>query len=195
MKCFVDISLSLDGFTAGDVINVEQPLGYRGELLHEWFFSGKTPEAIRMQEYVVNRTGAVIAGNGTYAPAIPVAWNKQSPFKVPCIVLCHQQPAFTVSGFLYETGGIKAALERAVDIAGDKDVWIMGGANVIQQFIAAGWVDELHLHVVPVLLGKGRRLLEHIDPSAFGFRLVEKAFASEVVHLRYFKVVDHDEPD
>ena len=111
---------------------------------------------------LINNTDAVITGNHTYRTAIDEAWAGPSPFDAPAFVICHVQPVKKVEGFIYVTAGIHEALHLARQTSGEKNVWIMGGANIIQQYLGAELVDELHLHIAPVLLKQGTRLFENI---------------------------------
>jgi dihydrofolate reductase len=157
----VDISMSLDGFIAGANVSRENPLGDGGEQLHEWFFGKMTPvdEAI-MDDHKAS-TGAVIVGGRTYKDAIDDGWNGENPFHVPPFVVLHALPARMVEGFTFVTDGIESALVQAKVVADTKNVWIMGGANLIQQYLASGLIDEIHLHIAPILLGRGIRLFDH----------------------------------
>ena len=111
---------------------------------------------------IMNSTGAVITGNHTYTTAIDDAWAGASPFDAPAFVVCHSAPAKKITGFVYVTEGFAATLQLAKQTAGEKNVWIMGGANIIQQYLDAGALDELHLHIAPLLLKQGTRLFENI---------------------------------
>ena len=165
-KTFAEITMSLDGFIAGPGISNRQPMGANGDKLHEWLFAKATNADKQWMDELLKTTGAVITGNYTYATAIDEAWGGSSPFIVPAFVLCHVAPSNPVEGFTYITGGINEALDLAKKTAGEKNVWIMGGANIIQQYIKAGLVDELRIHIAPVLLMQGTRLFDNtgIDP-------------------------------
>jgi dihydrofolate reductase len=158
--------MSLDGYIAGPGISNQQPLGAKGELLHEWLFTKSTPADKQWLDELLQTTGAVITGNHTYATAINEAWGGGSPFNSPAFVLCHKVPSKQVNGFTYITGGIHEALRLAKEAAGEKNIWIMGGANIIQQYIKEGLADELRIHIAPVLLMQGTRLFDNtgIDP-------------------------------
>jgi dihydrofolate reductase len=164
-KVIAEITLSIDGFIAGPGISKELPMGENGPLLHEWIFDKATDADRKWLEELTNNAGAVICGHRTYATAIEDAWEGANPFSVPTFVVCHAAPAQAVEGFVYITAGIEPALQQARQTAGDKNVWIMGGASIIQQYLKANAVDELRLHVAPVLLGSGTRLFTDNDPQ------------------------------
>jgi dihydrofolate reductase len=165
-KVIAEITMSLDGFIAGPGISSKEPMGTNGQRLHEWIFNKATDTDKAMIAEIMNSAGAVITGNHTYSTAIDEAWAGASPFDAPAFVLCHTIPPKKIKGFTYVTGGILEALNLSRKIAGEKDKWIMGGANVIQQYINAGLIDELRLHIAPILLMKGTRLFDNggIEP-------------------------------
>jgi dihydrofolate reductase len=162
-KVIAEITMSLDGFIAGPGISSKDPIGRNGERLHEWIFNKATETDKAMIAELKKSIGAVITGNHTYGTAIDTdkAWAGTSPFDVPAFVVCHTAPAKKVEGFVYVTGGIVETLELARQTAGEKNVWIMGGANIIQQYLCARLIDELHLHIAPILLMQGTRLFEN----------------------------------
>ena len=134
-KIFAEITMSLDGFIAGPGVSNQQPMGANGDKLHEWIFGKATDADKRWMDELLQTTGAVITGNHTYITAIDEAWGGGSPFIVPAFVLCHVVPSKQVAGFSYITGGIREALKQAKETAGEKNIWIMGGASIIQQYI------------------------------------------------------------
>jgi len=202
------ISISLDGYVAGPHQSVENPLGEGGEALHEWVIELELFRAAHgMQGGTVNAStpileeelanvGAEIMGRGKFGPpaggpwgADPWRgwWGDDPPFHKPVFVLTHHpREPLTLSDttFTFVTDGIESALEQATQAARGKDVILGGGADVINQYLAAGLVDELELHVAPVLLGGGARLFEDVDP---GVRLeqLRAIDASGVSHLKY----------
>jgi dihydrofolate reductase len=161
-KVVLDITMSLDGFIAGPDISRENPLGKGGERLHNWLFKEKTKQDEVILNEVVETSGAVITGGRTYTTAIEDAWGGTSPFAVPAFVLSSKEPEIKVKGFTFCKDGIVDALSKSKKAAGDKNVWVMGGASTIQQFLKAGLFDEFHLHIVPVLFVRGTRLFDHI---------------------------------
>lgn len=184
-KLVVDITISLDGFIAGPGISNTQPMGKNGDLLHRWMFRNKTEQDTKILSEFVETTGAVVLGNHMYSTAIDIAWNGVTPFSSPAIVVCHKQPAKKVEGFVYVTTGLNDALEHARKLAGDKDIWIIGGANIIQQFFTAGLVDILHLHIAPVLLNQGTRLFEGIGMETLQLIRTSVRETPGAVHINY----------
>jgi dihydrofolate reductase len=182
-KVIAEITMSIDGFIAGPAISKEQPMGENGPLLHEWIFDKATDDDREWLEELTNNAGAVICGHHTYDTAIDDAWEGANPFAVPTLVVCHAAPAQAVEGFVYVTGGIEPALEQARQIAGNKNVWIMGGASIIQQYLKAGLVDELRLHIAPVLLGRGTRLFDDKDEQVTVVESVSISKTPGAVHL------------
>jgi dihydrofolate reductase len=183
-----DISMSLDGFVAGPEPSLEQPLGERGERLHEWVFrlkswrephglpGGETGPDDDVVAESVRATGAVVMGRRMFSggagpweddPNADGWWGDDPPFHVAVFVLTHHaRETVTKQGgtsFTFVTDGIEAALEQARAAAGSKDVHVGGGASVIRQYLKAGLLDELQVHVVPVLLGGGVRLFDGLD--------------------------------
>jgi dihydrofolate reductase len=200
------ISISLDGYVAGPNPTLENPLGEGGERLHEWALAteswrrrhGYADGARNADSEVVERVsegvGATIMGRNMFGPG-PGEWDESwrgwwgedPPFRMPVYVLTHhpREPLEMQGGttFHFVTDGIEAALERARAAAGDRDVMIAGGAKAIQQYLAAGLLDELYLHIVPILLGAGERLLENVgDPT---LEPVEVVASPAVTHVRY----------
>jgi dihydrofolate reductase len=208
----LDISMSLDGFVAGPNQTLEQPLGQGGERLHEWAFAvasfremhglpgGETNVDNEVVEEALRNTGATVMGRRMFSggegpweddPNADAWWGDDPPFHHSVFVLTHHaREAVTKLGgttFTFVTDGIEAALEQARAAAGDKDVAVGGGGNVAQQYLRAGLLDELQLHVVPVLLGDGVRLFEDHLASAPGelecTRVIESPTGA--THLRY----------
>jgi dihydrofolate reductase len=203
----VHISVSADGYVAGPNQSEENPLGEAGERLHDWVVAlrawraphglegGEVNASNAVVEEAQANVGAEIMGRGKFGGG-PGPWGEDPwrgwwgedpPFHMPVFVLTHhQREPLTLSDttFTFVTGGIEAALEQAHAAAGEKDVLIGGGADVINQYLAAGHVDELELHVVPLLLGGGARLFEGIGPDLEleQIRVVE---APGVAHLKY----------
>jgi dihydrofolate reductase len=160
-KIVSSITMSLDGFIAGQNITSALPLGENGLLLHNWIFSEATEADKKILSDLVENSGAVILGSRTYHTAIEGAWGGQSPFASPSFVLVNATPVVEKPGFTYVRDGVRAALNQAQQVAQGKDVWVMGGAHVIQQFISENLLDELHIHIVPILLGRGTPLFSH----------------------------------
>jgi dihydrofolate reductase len=160
-KVFLNITMSLDGYVAGSNITEATPMGKGGERLHDWLFDGMTERDDEIVKSTFETSGAVIVGGRTYTLAIKDAWGGKTPFSVPAFVVIEKVPEFVVDGFTFVTDGIESALRQAREAAGDKNVWVMGGANIAQQYIKAGLLDELQITIAPMLLGEGLRLFEH----------------------------------
>jgi dihydrofolate reductase len=187
-KVKFDISMSLDGYVAGPNPSVEDPLGEGGERLHEWAFGlaswreshgesgGETGTVDDLVRESLAANGAVIMGRNMFGGGKgPWGddpwqgwWGEEPPFGMPVFVLTHHEREPLVKGettFTFATDGIGPALEQAAAAAGDKYVQVSGGADVGQQYLRAGLLDELHLHVAPVLLGGGTRLFDGGGPG------------------------------
>lgn len=175
-KVTADISVSLDGFIAGPNDGVDNPLGDGGERLHEWVFGlaswraphglpgGETNRDDEILEESIRDTGAVVLGRRMFDNA--KGWGDDPPFHVPVFVLTHEaRDDLAKDGgttFTFVNDGVESALAQARVAAGDKNVAVGGGASTIQQFLRAGLLDELQIHVVPVLLGGGVRLFDGV---------------------------------
>jgi dihydrofolate reductase len=207
-KVRAHISSSLDGYVAGPNQSEENPLGEGGEELHDWVVelkawrephgreSGEENASTPIVEEEKADVGAEIMGRGMFGPPAGGPWGDDSwqgwwgddpPFHMPVFVLTHHERGpLTLSDttFTFVTEGIESALEQAREAADGKDVFIGGGGETINEYLAAGLVDEVELHVVPILLGSGSRLFEGIgsDLKLEQLRAVE---APGVTHLKY----------
>jgi dihydrofolate reductase len=206
------ISISLDGFVAGPRQSVDNPLGIGGMRLHEWVFplavwrethglpGGEANESSRVLEESLANIGATIMGRnmfgghpGPWDAGKPWNgwWGANPPFHHPVFVLTHHaREPLTLEGgttFTFVTGGIKPALEQARRAARGKDVALAGGAKAAQQYLAAGLVDEMELHLAPTLLGSGERLFEKVGDDLHGLKLVRTVAAPSVTHLKFAK--------
>jgi dihydrofolate reductase len=212
-KLKFQVSVSLDGFLAGPDQSVENPLGVGGMQLHEWVFpleafrrmhggeGGEVNASTPVVEEAFANVGAVLMGRNMFGggpgpwrqdPPWNGWWGEDPPYHMPVFVLTHHpRPPLAMQGgttFYFVTDGIESALDQARKAATGKDVTIGGGANAIQQYLAAGLVDEMDLHVAPVLLGAGERLLDNLGPAAPRFEQVRVIEAPGVVHLKYRRV-------
>lgn len=200
--------MSLDGFIAGPNQGREQPLGVGGDRLHEWAFplrafkemhgqeGGEVNDSNAIIESAFKDIGASIMGRNMFGGS-PGPWDARQPwngwwgdkppFGQPVYVLTHhpRQPLAFDNGttFTFVTGGIQSALEQARQAAGKKDIGLGGGANVAQQFLAAGLVDEMLISLVPILLGSGERLFDRVGTDLCGLELARTVPAPGVVHL------------
>ena len=204
-----NITMSLDGYAAGPNQSAAHPLGAGGEKLHEWAFATRTFRAVHgmeggatgpdddiAAEYFQN-IGATIMGRhmfgGGDGPWGDNPWNgwwgEDPPFRMPVFVLTHQarNPLEMKGGttFHFVTDGIEATLDRAKEASRGKDVTLGGGANVAQQYLKAGLIDEMEIHVVPVLLGSGTRLFDNTDGQQTDYECIRVVSSPTVSHYKY----------
>jgi dihydrofolate reductase len=184
-KVVVSITMSVDGFSAGPNISKDSPLGKEGESLHDWMFVNKTEADTILMTELVDSMGAVIVGSRTYVTAIEEAWSGVTPFKIPAFVVCHEIPQTVAPGFTFVTDGIESALAKAREVAGNKNIWVMGGANIIQQYLNAKLVDILQIHIASFFFVKGTRLFEHIDLAKTELRKTGVIDTPGAVHITY----------
>jgi len=209
-KVTCEISMSLDGYVAGPNPTLEQPLGEGGEGLHEWVIrlaswrenhgleGGEVNADSELLARSIAKTGAVIMGRRMFSggsgpweddPNADGWWGDDPPFHGPVFVLTHHaRETVTKQGgttYTFVTEGVEAAFALARAAAGDKDVSVAGGANAIQQCLRAGLVDELMLHVVPVLLGGGVRLFEELGTDGIEIEGAGVIESPTVTHLSY----------
>jgi dihydrofolate reductase len=201
-------SISLDGFTAGKNQSLENPIGEGGIRLHEWMFETaawarmqslpprqETPDSAIVEELASNPgVGAYImgrhmfgGGEGAWDESWRGWWGENPPYHRPVFVLTsHARSPLEMEGgttFYFVTDGAESALRQAQSASAGKDVQIAGGANTIQQFLRMGALEELHLHLVPVVLGAGERLLEGVGDVRF--TPVTVVASPAVTHIRY----------
>jgi dihydrofolate reductase len=183
------MSMSLDGFVAGDEVSVEQPMGVGGERLHRWLFGDRgdprdTEVAAGM--FAPATTGAVIMGRRTFDVG-EAPWGDDGTFHLPCFVVTHRPAGTLVKGptsFTFVTDGIQAALAQARAVAGDRAVNLMG-AQTVQQFLRAGLLDEIQINLVPVLLGAGARLFDHLGTAPIELERTRLVGSPTMTHLTY----------
>jgi dihydrofolate reductase len=204
-----DIAMSLDGFIAGPNQSEEDPLGEGGMQLHEWAFElaawrephglegGEVNASTGVVEESLQNVGATVMGRNMFGGgAGPWGddpwdgwWGDDPPFHTPVFVITHhaREPLVKAGGttFTFVTDGIESALAQARDAAGGKDVSLGGGADVAQQFLRAGLIDEMQIHLVPVLLRDGARLFDGLEDAEIGLELVRAVDAPGVTHLTY----------
>lgn len=183
----IDISMSLDGYVTASGSRPDVPMGDGGERLHTWAFG----EEDRNRELMANAgaLGALIAGRTTYDQSV-LWWGADvptGPARRPLVVVTHEVPTDVPADSVYTfvTGGVEAALVEARRLAGTADVAVMGGAQIAQQFIRAGLVDEISIHVVPVLFGGGKRLFEHLGDQHVVLERPSVVETDSATHLRY----------
>ena len=178
----IDMSMSLDGYIAAPNDNPEQGLGEDGMRLHNWAFDDPS---VFEQVFgnLVEETGAVIMGRRSYDNSIE-AWGGKGPLgDVPCLVVTHRPFETPTPVFTVVTEGIESALAQAREAAGEKRIGLMG-ANLDQQFLAAGLVDEIRIHLIDVLLGGGRRLFD-VLPERVELEQTGVSQTDGVTHLEY----------
>jgi dihydrofolate reductase len=201
-------SISIDGYGAGPDQTREEPLGRGGEALHEWMFGTRTFREMQRQEggsaddanerfarRSMEGMGAWILGRNMFAPSRGPWpddgwkgwWGESPPYHVPTFVLTHHaRPPIEMKGgttFIFVTEGIGRALDMAREAAGGRDVRIGGGVSTVRQYLAAGAIDEMHLAISPIALGRGESLLAGIDLPALGFRVAEHAAGEGAMHV------------
>jgi dihydrofolate reductase len=209
-KLTFGISMSLDGFIAGPNQTLEEGLGRGGEKLHEWAFAatawrkshgmsgGENNADSDVIEESLRNTGATVMGRRMFSggqgpwsddPNANGWWGDEPPFHHPVFVLTHHvREPLTLQGgttFTFVNDGIESALEQAKAAAGDKDVLVGGGASVVQQYLKAGLLDEMNIHVAPVFLGDGVRLFENLGPQLREIECIRVIESPAVTHLRY----------
>jgi dihydrofolate reductase len=194
------ISVSLDGYVAGPDDGPHNPIGDGGERLHEWVVGlaswraahgragGRTGTADDIVAHAVARSGATVMGRRMFDNA-EEPWGAEPPFRHPVFVVTHRpRPPLAREGgttFTFVTDGIERALELAREAAGDRDVAIAGGADVIQQCLVAGLLDELEVHLTQVMLGGGVRLLDRPELAGLSLGLTRVVESPGVVHMRF----------
>jgi dihydrofolate reductase len=205
-----DISISADGFVAGPNQSQEEPLGEGGERLHDWVVSlgvwreahekegGEVNESTPIVEEARENVGAAVMGRNMFGP--PGGgdwgdgqwkgwWGDDPPYHYDVFVLTHHpRESLEMEGgttFHFVTDGIEPALERAKEAADGQDVMLLGGGQVVQQYLAAGLLDELELHITPVLLGGGSRVFDNLRDAGIELVQVRAVEAPGVTHLKY----------
>ena len=200
-------AISIDGYGAGPNQDLPNPLGVGGEALHEWFVKTRTFRQLFGQkggstgvddEFAArgfDNIGAWILGRNMFGPirgpwpddSWKGWWGDEPPYHTPVFVLTHHpRPPVMMSGgttFHFVSDGIHAALERAMEAAGEKDVRLGGGVATVRQYLVAGLIDEMHLAISPVLLGSGENLLAEIDAPKLGYELREHLPGTNVTHV------------
>jgi len=198
-KVAMGLSMSLDGFIAGPNDGSERPLGEGGERLFAWYSSGDTeyrlpgtemmfrvsPQSAQLLREAHSRMGALVTGRRTFD--ITGGWGGSPPLGVPTFVVTHSVPqewVYEGSPFTFVTDGVESAVEQAKAVVGDKDVAV-GAASIVQQCIRAGLLDEIHIDLVPVLLGGGVRLFDHLGTGPIELECTRVIDTPGVTHLTY----------
>ena len=187
-KVIFDISMSLDGFITGANRTPAEPLGEEGEHLHDWAFNSKDEYNRDLISQSVRTTGAVICGRRTYDDSLPF-WGADGPTgaaRLPVFVVTHHVHKESPEGGVYTfvTDGIESTLQKAKKAAGDKHVSVMGGADIGQQYIKTGLVDEVSIHLVPVLFGSGTPMFANLGETHIQLEPGQVTETPEAIHLR-----------
>jgi dihydrofolate reductase len=199
------LTMSLDGFIAGPNDGPEHPLGENGMRLFGWYEGGDaeyvvpsgemtfkvSPQSAEMLRGVFSSLGAIVTGRRTFD--ITNGWGGRHPLDVPVVVLTHTVPdgwGYEGSPFTFVTDGVQSAVEKAGELAGGKHVAV-GAASLVQQCLRAGLLDEVHVDLVPVLLGGGVRLFDNLGPEHIELERTEVIEAPDVTHMT-FRVVKED---
>ncbi len=207
-KLRFEISISLDGYAAGPNQSEENPLGEGGEELHEWviklaawreshgYEGGEVNASTPLMEESQSGVGAVIMGRNMFGGGPGTWgedpwqgwWGEEPPFHMPVFVLTHHEREPLTLGettFTFVTDGIESALAQAREAAGEDDVTIGGGANVAQQYLSAGLIDQMQLNIAPILLGDGTRLFDDDAGAGLDLEPILVVDTPDVTHLRY----------
>jgi dihydrofolate reductase len=190
-KVTSEISMSLDGFITDPNASVGSPLeGNDPGRLSDWQFDARTKtetDAAIVDELYAS-TGAVLIGKRMFDVGFE-PWGDPPPFGMPVFVVTHEEreplPMQGGTTYTFVTDGIEAALERARDAAGDKNVSVWGGANIMTQYLKAGLLDEMQIHLIPLLLGGGVRLFEDLDPEGIELRRTSSIETPGATHFRF----------
>lgn len=187
-KVTCEISMSLDGFITGPNVRVGNGMGDDGDRLHDWMFDAKTETDAAIVDEKFASTGAIVIGRRMFDVGFE-PWGDPPPFGMPVFVVTHEErEAMPMQGgttYTFVTDGIEAALELARVAAGGKDVGIWGGANIIGEYLRAGLLDEIQIHLVPVLFGDGTRLFEHLGPQRIELTKTSSIETPGATHVRY----------
>jgi dihydrofolate reductase len=208
-KLRLDITMSLDGYVAGPHQGEENPLGVGGMELHEWLFplkafrethggeGGEVNASSAVFEERRENVGATIMGRNMFGPvrgpwpdeSWQGWWGEDPPYHHPVFVLTHhpREPLEMDGGttFHFVSDGIESALAQAKDAARGRDIWLAGGASVVNQYLAVGLVDEIDVSIVPLILGAGARLFERLDGGTVKLRQIRSVDAPGVTHIKY----------
>jgi len=209
-KVFVNIALSLDGFLAPEGMSIEhwstpeyKNWGAKWASMMTWMLKskyfrekllfgsgGETGEVNDMVRHTMERSGASIMGKRMFEQG-EISWPEEAPFRTPVFVLTHEkrEPWVRPGGttFYFVNDGIESALRQAQEAAGNKDIRISGGADVIQQYLNAGVIEEFEIALAPILFGSGRRLFENLQDPLLQFDIERVVHTADATHLRYVR--------
>jgi dihydrofolate reductase len=186
-KVMLDISMSLDGFITGPNEGVGNPLGDDDGSLHEWMFAGGAAADHEVLDELYETSGAILMGRRMFDVGVE-PWGDPPPFGMPVFVLTHEprdpMPMQGGTTYTFVSTGVDDALEQAKAAAGDKNVAIFGGAGVFQGYLRAGLVDEIQIHLIPVLLHRGVRLFDQLDGELIKLEKTRAIETPAATHLR-----------
>ena len=187
-KVTSEISMSLDGFITDPNAGVGNALSDDPGRLHDWMFDAKTETDAAIVREIYESTGAVLIGKRMFDIGFE-PWGDPPPFGMPVFVVTHEErkPLHMQGGTTYTfvTDGIEAALALAGAAAGDRNVGIWGGASIMRQYLQGGLLDEMRIHLIPILLGGGVRLFEDLDPVGIELRRTSSIETSRAMHFRF----------
>ena len=187
-KVVCEISMSLDGFITGPNVRAGNGMGDGGDRLHDWRFDAKTETDAAIVDKIYASTGAVVLGKRMFDVGFE-PWGDPPPFGMTVFVVTHEEreplPMQGGTTYTFVTDGIDAALALARAAAGGKNVGIWGGADIIRQYLQAELLDEMQLHLVPILLGNGIRLFEGFDPEGIELRRASSIETPGATHFRF----------
>jgi dihydrofolate reductase len=187
-KVISEISMSLDGFVTGPNVRVGNGMGVGGDRLRDWRFDAKTETDDAIVDETYASTGAVLIGKRMFDVGFE-PWGDPPPFGMPVFIVTHEEreplPMQGGTTYIFVTEGIEAALALARAAAGDKNVGIWGGANVMRQYLKAKLLDEMRIHLVPILIGDGTRLFEDLDPEGIELRRTSTIETPGATHFRF----------
>jgi dihydrofolate reductase len=187
-KVVINMSMSLDGFITEPNEAVGNPLGDDPGRLHDWMFDAKTETDAAILDEIYASTGAVLIGKRMFDVGFK-PWGDPPPFGMPVFVVTHEArdplPMQGGTTYTFVSDGIESGLAQARAAAGDKNVGIWGGANIVRQYLKAGLLDEMQIHLIPVLLGNGVRLFEDLGPERIELRRISSIETPSATHFRF----------
>jgi dihydrofolate reductase len=187
-KVVINMSMSLDGFITEPNEGAGNPLGDDPGRLHDWMFDAKTETDAAILDEIYASTGAVLIGKRMFDVGFK-PWGDPPPFGMPVFVVTHEArdplPMQGGTTYTFVSDGIESGLAQARAAAGDKNVGIWGGANIVRQYLKAGLLDEMQIHLIPVLLGNGVRLFEDLGPERIELRRISSIETPSATHFRF----------
>lgn len=187
-RLLFDMTMSLDGFITDPNAGSELPVGDDPGRLHDWMFANRTDADAEIRDEMYRAAGAILMGRGMFDVGFE-PWGDPPPFGMPVFVLTNRpQPPIERQGgttYRFVSDGLEAALEQAGAAAGDKAVGLWGGADIFRQYLAAGLIDELHIHVAPIVLGGGTPLFERLDTDGIKLEQMACVQTPGATHLRF----------